>query len=390
MYRRFLMLGLAVTLGATAAAGAAASSAPYAIPVVLPLSGPAAFLGKEEAQSLEALEKDVNAHGGIHGTPIHFDVVDDQTSPQVAVQLTNGILAKRPPVILGSSVVATCAAIAALTKTGTVEYCFSPGVHPEAGSYQFSAGVSTNDILAVALRYFRLSGYKRLGVLMSTDATGQDAERALDAAAARPENHDVAIVSREHFAPSDVSVSAQLARIKQSNPDALVLFTTGTPFGTMLRAVADSGLNLPIVTSTGNMTYAQMAQYAQFDLHNVHFVGLRFFDAANIRRGPLRDAVTTFYDAFKPLGIRPDVGQGYAWDPGLLVIAALQKHGTGLTADQLRAFIAEQRSFIGINGLYNFPGVPQRGINDLAAVMTHWDPAKKTFVVVSNPGGVPR
>ena len=228
-------------------------------------------------------------------------------------------------------------------------------------------------------------------MLSSTDATGQDADRALDAAIALPENHDVTVVTREHFAPADVSVAAQLAHIKDAKPQAVILFATGTPFGTTLRGYADAGLDVPVFTSTGNMTYAQMNQYAQqFDLHNVYFVGLRFFDAARIGPGPLRDAISTFVDGFKAAGVRPDIGQGLAWDPGLLVVAALQKYGTALTTAQLRDFIASQRSFVGINGLYNFPGVPQRGINDLAAVMAHWDPQTKTFAVVSKPGGVAR
>jgi branched-chain amino acid transport system substrate-binding protein len=383
-------VALAVTIALGFSLPVRAAEAPYDVPVVLPLSGPAAFLGKAQAQSLAALERETNAHGGVRGTPVHFDVVDDQSSPQVAVQLTNAILAKHPPVILGSSVVATCAAMAALLKNGPVQYCFSPGVHPDPGTFGFSSGVSTNDIMAVALRYFRLTGRTRISALFTTDATGIDAEHALERAFALPENHDMTMVDREHFAPGDVSVSAQLTRIKQSNPQAFILFTTGSPFGTALRGVTDAGLDVPIVTSTGNMTYAQMAQYAQFDLHDVHFVGLRFFDAPNIKPGPLHDAIAAFYAAFKPLGIRPDVGEGFAWDPGQLVIAALRTYGTSLTADQLRAFIAGQRSFVGVNGIYNFPGVPQRGINDLAAVMTHWDPAKKDFVVDSKPGGVPR
>jgi len=242
----------------------------------------------------------------------------------------------------------------------------------------------------VALRYFRLSGKTRISMLTSTDATGQDADRALDGALLLPENHGVTIAAREHFSPADVSVAAQLSRIKESNPQAVILFATGTPFGTTLRAFVDSGMNVPVFTSTGNMTYAQMTQYAQFQLHDLYFVGLRFFDSGRIGPGPLRDAVSAFVDGFKAAGIRPDVGQGLAWDPGLLVVAGLKKYGTGMTADQLRAFIGEQRSFVGINGLYNFPGVPQRGINDLAAVMARWDPASAAFVVVSRPGGLPR
>jgi branched-chain amino acid transport system substrate-binding protein len=368
-----------------------AATAPYTIPVILSLSGPAAFLGKEQADSLHLLETNVNAHGGVQGTKIHFEVVDDATSPQTAVQLANAILAQHPPVVLGPSVVATCSAIAPLVKAaGPVAFCLSPGVHPEDGSYQFSSGVSTYDIFKVALRYFRLSGHARIAMLSSTDATGQDGDRAFDAAASLPENHAVVLVDREHFAPSDVSVTAQLARIKESKPQVVILFATGTPFGATLRAFVDSGMDVPIFTSTGNMTYAQMAQYAQFDLHRLYFVGLRFFDSAHIGPGPLHDAVSTFVNAFRSAGTLPDIGQGLAWDPGLLVVAALQKYGTGLTAEQLRTFIASQRSFVGINGLYNFPGVPQRGINDLAAVMAHWDPQAKAFVVVSTPGGVPR
>ncbi len=389
MVARIVAVGLSFALSLSIVSSAAAA-APYDIPVILSLSGPAAFLGKEQADALRLLENDVNRRGGVRGTPIHFDVADDQTSPQIAVQLANGIIAQHKPVIVGSSVVGTCAAIAALVKSGPVEYCLSPGVHPEPGSSQFSAGVSTYDIFKVALRYFRLAGKTRVAILSATDATGQDGERALDGAAQLAENHAVTIVAREHFAPGDVSVTAQLAHIKQSDPQVVILFATGTPFGTMLRGYVDAALDVPIFTSTGNMTYAQMAQDEQFDLHDLYFVGLRFFDAGHVGRGPLRDAIATFVDAFHAIGVRPDIGEGLAWDPGLLVVAALQTYGTSLTAEQLRAFIATQRSFVGINGLYDFPGVPQRGINDLAAVMAHWDAHTKSFAVVSKPGGVPR
>jgi branched-chain amino acid transport system substrate-binding protein len=389
MVARVLAIGLVFAFGAVMIAPAAADEAPYAIPVILSLSGPAAFLGKEQADALRLLETEVNRHGGIRGTPIHFDVADDQTSPQVAVQLANAIVAQQKPMILGASVVGTCAAVSAVAKSGPVAYCLSPGLHPDPGSFAFSAGVSTYDIFKVALRYFRLSGRTRIAVLSATDATGQDGDRALDAAAQLPENHAIALVDREHVAPGDVSVSAQLAHIKQSNPDVVILFATGTAFGTMLRGYADSGMSQPVFTSTGNMTYAQMGQADRFGVP-LYFVGLRFFDAARIGRGPLHDAVHSFDDAFKAIGVRPDIGDGLAWDPGLLVVAALRAYGTSLTAAQLRDFIGSQRSFVGINGLYNFPGVPQRGINDLAAVMAHWDSPSKSFAVVSKPGGVPR
>src|SRR5690348_3289272 len=78
---------------------------PYEINVVLPLTGPAAFLGKGEETSLQLAEKAMNASGGIHGQPVKFVIQDDGTSPQTGVQLANNVIAKKPAVLLGSSLV---------------------------------------------------------------------------------------------------------------------------------------------------------------------------------------------------------------------------------------------------------------------------------------------
>ena len=105
---------------------------PYDIHVILPLTGSGAFLGKGHRDSLDILAEIVNKSGGIKGRPLHFVYHDDQSSPQVAVQLANEVLADKPAVILGSSLVAMCAAIAPLMKNGPVDYCLSPAYHPQA------------------------------------------------------------------------------------------------------------------------------------------------------------------------------------------------------------------------------------------------------------------
>src|SRR5580658_4414737 len=100
--RGFAVLAL-LALGASAATSVSAQTKPYTINVILPLTGPGASLGKDEQTALTALEKFVNTTGGIKGTPVHFDVVDDQTQPSVAVQLLQQILSTHPVVVLGSA-----------------------------------------------------------------------------------------------------------------------------------------------------------------------------------------------------------------------------------------------------------------------------------------------
>jgi len=145
---------------------------PYKINVILPLTGGAAFLGKGEQQTLQLLQSTVNREGGISGQPLEFVFHDDQTNPQITVQIANGILAEKPAVMLGSSIVAMCNAMAPLLKEGPFDYCLSPGVHPAPGSYQYSTSADTHALIEALVRYFRSSGKAKIAFMTSTDASG--------------------------------------------------------------------------------------------------------------------------------------------------------------------------------------------------------------------------
>ncbi|MBV8537661.1 MAG: ABC transporter substrate-binding protein, partial [Alphaproteobacteria bacterium] len=264
--RRLIAVGLSIGCFAIAAGAATPANAaePYQIDAVLSLTGPGAFLGKGEQQALELVEKSVNDSGGLKGRPLHFVFHDDQTSPQVGVQITSGLVAKKPAVIVGSSLVAICRAMQPLTKSGPVDYCFSPGLHPAPGDYAFSPSVSTTDLADAVVRYFRMKGWTRLAFMFSTDATGQEFESEVKSTLAEPENKDMKAVAAEHFATSDVSVSAQIQTIKAANPQAFIAWSTGTPIATIFRGMIQAGLDVPMATTDGNMTYAQMKQYHDF------------------------------------------------------------------------------------------------------------------------------
>src|SRR5215213_5914429 len=156
--------GLAVCLALSLAVlgtQKAQAADPYDINVVLPLTGGSAFLGKAEQQAVQQLEKMLVQEGAtIHGRPVRFVFHDDQSNPQTAVQLATQITRSTPApaMVLGSSVVAMCNAIAPLMRRGPVLYCFSPGIYPQPGSFVFSTSVATRDLASSLLRYFRLRG----------------------------------------------------------------------------------------------------------------------------------------------------------------------------------------------------------------------------------------
>jgi branched-chain amino acid transport system substrate-binding protein len=386
-------MGVRITLVVAAFVGGLtiAQAADREINVILPLTGGGAFLGKAEQQALTQFEKAANAGGGVHGQPIKFVFHDDQSSPQVAVQLANQVKAGNPPVILGSALVALCNAMAPLMKEGPVLYCFSPGIHPVSGSFVHSSSISTKELAAALLRYFGRKGWKKIALITSTDASGQDAYKNFKSLIGAEGHTDVELVAEAQLNPTDVSAAAQIQRLKGAGPDVLVAWSTGGPIGTIFKAIHDAGVELPVATTNGNQTYAQMAQYTAFLPKELYIPAADFLKST--KPAPANDASAAkeaFYKAFEGTDIKPDGPSTYAWDPALLVVDALRKLKADATAEDLRAYLSGLKGFAGINGYYDFKAVPNRGLDESNVVVTRWDAAKQTWVVVSDPLGIPR
>jgi branched-chain amino acid transport system substrate-binding protein len=386
---RRALAALAGCLVLAAAPAVRAADAPYEIPVILSLTGPASPVGAGEGQTIALIESLVNRTGGIKGRPVKFVVYDDQSIPQQSVQLLNVALQKKPAVILGPASATLCGATAPIVaKTGPVGYCLSPGIHPEAGSFVFSSSVATSDTAPILVRYFRERGWSRIAVITSTDATGQDVDRQLDGILAMPENKNVQFVIREHFNPSDISVSAQMQRVRASNAQALLTWSTGTAFGTLLHGAHDAGLELPVGSSNGNMTFSQVTQYKSFLPKELYFPGARGF-SLEPGRGGVHDAQVTYFNALKAAGMKPDVAPSLIWDPAMLVVDAYRHLGTEATAEQIRTHISTLKGWAGVDGVYDFTDKEHanRGLGQDAGIMYRWDPDKEQFTIVSKIAG---
>ena len=367
----------------------AAADGPFVIPVLLSLVGPFSPVGAPEGQTLPILESVINKSGGIKGRPVKFVVSDDQSNAQQTVLLFNQIAESKPAVVLGPGATNQCGAVAPIAaKNGPLLYCLSPGIHPDAGSYVFSSSVATSDTARVLVRYFRLHGWNRIAIITSTDGTGQDVEKQLDAILAMPENKDVTFVLREHFNPTDISVSAQMQHIRASNAQALLTWSTGTAFGTLLHGIHDAGLTIPVGASNGNMTLSQMVQYHDFLPAELYFPGVRGF-SIETTRSKVQAAQAVYFDALKSAGLKPDIGPSLIWDPAMLVVDAYRKLGTEATAEQVRSYLSNLKGWAGINGVYDFTDRDHvnRGLGPDATVIYQWRPDKQQFAMTSKVAG---
>ncbi len=379
---RAALVAAAFALALLPRGGAAAE--PFEINAIASLTGSAAFSGVSTVRTLTILEKLVNAGGGIGGRPLHFVVSDDQSSPQVAVQIVTGLVAKHVAAFLGPGLAATCRASLPLLDNGPVMYCTSPVLYPPAGSYAFVGGASSVDETSVLLRYVVLTrGLKRIALIMPTDATGQEADNTFNLLLARPEYRDVEVTDHEHFGMSDISVAAQVARIKQSNPQAVFAWGTGAPVGNVYRALQDAGLDVPVFGSNGNQVYAAMEQWRAILPHQYYQYALKWPAYAQLSAGPIKDAMAVMYSAMKKDGVRPDGASVSSWDPAMILIDAFRKLGTNATAKQVRDYILSLRDFSGSDGYYDFRIGNQRGLSEKDCIVVRWDASKQTWLPVT-------
>ncbi len=247
--------------------------------------------------------------------------------------------------------------------------------------------VATHDQIDGLFRSFQARGWNRIAILNPTDTTGQDADESIAAAMAKPENRTLTIVDHEQFGITDLSVSAQLAKIKASNPQVLISWATGTPFATVLRAIADTGLDVPLIGSPGNMTYAQMKRYANILPKELYFPTQPY--VIDPPQAKLAVPQREFVDTFRAVGIRPDLQTGISWDAAKLIIMALRKLGTNATATQVRDYLQTVHDYFGISGVYDFRDGSNRGLGAKDGLLARWNPTADTWVAASRLGFAP-
>jgi branched-chain amino acid transport system substrate-binding protein len=361
------------------------------IHAIVPLSGGAGFVGHTAQQALQLEEKLFNKEGGINGRPVHFIVHDDTSNPQVAVQLATEVLGGGATVMLGSSITAMCNAMSPLVGHGALMYCFSPGIHPAPGSFIFSSSASTNATIETLIRYFHHRGWTRLAFLVSTDSSGQDGDKGIDKALALPEFKDDVVVERAHFNPADVSVAAQIERIRAGHPQALITWASGLQFGTVLNGLTQAGLDIPVASTGANLSYIFMAQYKNILPKRLFFAGGAATPRGDIPKLDPRVAAAKkrYYALFAAAGLVPDNGVETVWDSTAIVVDALRHLGPNPGAEAIRNCIAHLQGYIGVSGVYDFVKEPQRGLGPDDGVISRWNTQTQMFEAMSNPGGEP-
>jgi branched-chain amino acid transport system substrate-binding protein len=377
--------------GGASGSGSNSKGSTYNIDAILSVTGSESFLGDDEKASLGALQKLVNSTGGIDGHPVSFDVSDNQSTASTSVSLASPLVSQVPVLLVGSATATDRPVDQLETSNGPVIYDLSPGDHPAVGGAVYSASNSTTNQTLAFVNFAKAKGWSHVAAITSTDSSGQDGWQNIDKAVQATDGA-VTVTSHQTFDPTSVSVTTQLAQIKATNPQALFVWTTGTPLGTVLKGMQQLGMtSIPVMTSNGNESYKEMQSLGSSLPAQLYFPSSQFRLSSSALTGQAKTLVDQFNATMKAGGQPvPDEGNALVWDPALLIISALRKLGVGATAQQIHQYISSLTSYVGITGAYDFASKAQadnRGLTIKSVYVTQWSKSKQDWVQVSGPSG---
>jgi len=216
---------------------------------IVELSGSGATAGTNFKNGIELAVKEINASGGILGKRIQTTTLDTQTNPGVAKGLTqkavdDGVFAIFGPVFSGSIMVSMAESQKAQVPNFTGGEAAS--ITAQGNPYVFRTSFGQSTSFPKVARYINAKA-KTLAVIYVNNDFGKGGRDAITKLMDGSATKIVADISTD---AGQVDFSAAVLKAKQSNADAVFVYTNEEESARALREFRKQGWNKPIIGET--------------------------------------------------------------------------------------------------------------------------------------------
>jgi branched-chain amino acid transport system substrate-binding protein len=314
--RRSLFAGLVAGAAATRRAAAAET---VHVGVSGPLTGPNAQYGAQWKDAFDLALAEVNPAAA---RQIRYIFEDSQSDPRQSVAIAQKF-ANDPRIVMELGDFSSPASMAAspiYQRAKLVQFGFTNS-HPDftkGGDYMWSNSISQAEEQP-GLADFAIAGLgkKRLGVIHLNTDWGVTS-KTLFAAAAKEKGAEV--TAAEGFLPGERDFRSTLVRIRDSNPDCIVLIAYYADAATIVRQIRTLGLPQAIV-AVSSVYSPKLLELGGEAVNGVHVTTTFFPDEP-------RPEVQRFVNAFRARYNRePDTFNATAYDTMILASALVNQFG---------------------------------------------------------------
>jgi branched-chain amino acid transport system substrate-binding protein len=324
------------------------------IGVTQPLTGAVAAAGNYVVQGAKVAVEQINASGGVLGKKIELVIEDNKSNPTEAVATVEKLIVKdKVPVILGAwSSTFTLAVMPKLEeyKVPMVVETSSSGKITVAGNPYIFRIAPTSEMEAKAFsKVVKSHNIKKADFLSVNNDWGRGSADEFSKMM-KANGIDVGII--EYMDPKATDLSAQLAKIKSSGGDTLILTTSVEQITLVLKQAKDQQLGHKIISTGGSASPDQLIQQAgdaaNGSLHLVFFAPW-FPDLLTYP-----EIGKKFSDDWVKMGFNPaGLPEGFRGFDGITTIAAGLKAAGKPDAEAIRAGLWTIKAQ-GLNGNISF------------------------------------
>lgn len=350
--------------------GAVFAAEPIRIGGLFAVTGPASFLGDPEKKTLEMLVQELNAKGGINGRPIQLFIYDTQGDATKAVQLaTKLIKGDNVVAIVGPSTTGeTMAVIPVVEREQIPLVSCSAGIKITEPVKRWVFKTPANDQVAaekILLHAAKLN-QKKIALLTVSDSFGSSGREQIKVLAAQK---GFVIVADEVYSPKDTDMTAQLTKIRGSNPDAIICWGTNPGPAVITRNVKQLGIKTPVYQSHGvaSKKYIELAGADAAEGVMLPAGKLAIYDRLK-ENDPQYRLLKEYDQAYrKTYGTEASTFGGYAYDAFQLITGAIKKVGT--SPEQIRTGIEQAKKLPSVSGIFTMSPTDHNGLDLSAFVM---------------------
>lgn len=230
------------------------NAAEIKIGVAEALTGPAAKYGVSIKNGFTLASDEINAKGGVNGNKIALVVEDEQGKKEEAINVfkklifQDKVLMVFGPTLSNSAFAADPIAVGA--KTVVFGTSNTASGLTDIGPYVFRNSVMEADVLPVVVKR-AISQYKlkKVAVIYGNDdaftKSGYDEfKKALEA-------NNMPVTTTVTYAKGDVDFKAQLTKIKETNPDAIICSCLAEEAANIILQTRSLGMKQPFVGGNG-------------------------------------------------------------------------------------------------------------------------------------------
>lgn len=356
----YLIAGAALLAANVAAHG----QQPVTIGAIYPMTGSASFLGVPEERSLRMIVDDWNRNGGLSGHPVKLIVYDTEGNGAKGVQQLRRLAESDKvdvvfgPSSSGESLVAI--PIANELKIPMIAHGGTEAIVNPPLKYVFNSVPVDRIAIAHTLSFAKSKGLKKLAMMSAADGYGQSGTRILKELAP---TYGVEVIAAEEFNRQDPDITAQVLRVQQLKPDAIVVWSALPGPTVLLKNARAIGFDAPIIVGYGGASNALVAN-AGPAAEGVYISSFRLLVPESLPDSdPSKAAVTKLFRSYKEkYGEAPENFAQHSNDAALILEQAVKQIQGSVTRDSIRNAI-EQVQVTGANGQFHFSPTDHGGLS---------------------------